>query len=482
MRFFIINPDYDIERYMGGLSKVGWVFPPSGLLSLASFLESKGVKVKLYDAQVATAPLVDEIRGFKPDLVGITCTTALVYSMMHTAKLIKENFDIPIVVGGVHPTVLPDETLGDKDVDFVVRGEGEITTYELLKSLKTRKFKNILGLSYMSKGKAVHNPPRPLIKNLDDLPYPAYHLIEFDKFKSSPDLDFGSRMMVVYGSRGCPYNCIFCANRVLTNRRWRARSVKNLMGEIDILIKKYDINFIMMGDNDFTVNREWAMDFCRQYIKSGYSHIGWEANVRADQVDDELLALMKRAGCKLILLGLESGVQRILDMMHKQITLEQAETAVRKIKKAGMLVRASFILGMPSETRAESLQTIRFAKKLPLDQVRFAVATPFPGTELFDLAKEDGMKEIDDWTKFSLMVGYTGHDPVYVPKGRTAQEIKALQRKANMEFFLRPRIILNMIRRIRSFRDLKKIARGFYHLTKATLFTKSEESQIDMID
>ncbi|MBN2331328.1 MAG: cobalamin-dependent protein [Candidatus Aenigmarchaeota archaeon] len=483
MKFFIINPPYDIERYMGKLSKVGWVFPPAGLLSLASFLESNGVQVRLYDAQVATTPLVEEIRRFRPDMVGITCTTALVYSMKHTAKLVKDNFDIPVVVGGVHPTVMPDETLGDPNVDFVVRGEGEITTYELLRALKTKRYGRILGLSYTANGKVVHNPPRPLIKNLDDLPYPAYHLIEFDKLRSSPDLDFGSRMMVVYGSRGCPYNCVFCANRILTNRRWRVRSVHNLMGEIDLLINKYGINFIMMGDNDFTVNREWAMEFCREYIKRGYSHIGWEANVRADQVDDDLLALMKKAGCRLILLGLESGVQRILDMMNKQITLEQAETAVKKIKKAGMLVRASFILGMPTETREESLQTIRFAKKLPLDQVRFAVATPFPGTELFDMAKQDGMGEIDDWTKFSLMVGYTGHDPVYVPHGRAAEEIKALQRKANLEFFLRPRIIWSMAKRIRSFRDVKKMARGLYHFMKATFLVESGDSgRIDLAD
>lgn len=472
MKFFIVNPPYDIQRYMGKLSKVGWVFPPSGLLCLASFLESKGVEVKLYDAQVAERPLLEQIEEFKPDLVGITCTTALVYSMQHTAKLVKDSFDVPIAVGGVHSTVLPNETLEDKNVDFVVRGEGEITTFELLKALKTKRFGRVMGLSYKKNGKIIHNPNRPLIKNLDDLPFPSYHLIEFEKYKSAPDIDFGSRMMVVYGSRGCPYNCIFCANRVLTNRRYRARSVKNVMEEIELLVKKYDINFLLMGDNDFTVNRQWAMDFCREYIKRGFRKIPWDANVRADQVDEELLTLMKKAGCKLLSLGLESGVQRILDLMHKQTTVEQGEQAARMIMDAGILVRASFILGMPTETREESLETIRYSKRIPLDQVRFAIATPFPGTELFEMAKQEGMK-VDDWTKFSLMVGYTEHDPVYVPKGRTAKELKALQRKANMEFFLRPRQIWIMAKRIRSFRELKNMLKGFYHFMSASLFVKS---------
>jgi radical SAM superfamily enzyme YgiQ (UPF0313 family) len=472
MKIFIINPPYDIERYMGKLSEVGWVFPPSGLLGLASYLESKGVQVKLYDAQVETKPLVESVREFRPDMVGITCTTALVYSMKHTAKLVKDSFDVPVVVGGVHPTVLPNETLEDKNVDFVVRGEGEVTTHELLRALKTKRFGKVLGLSYKKNGKLVHNPDRPLIKNLDDLPFPAYHLIDVSKYKTSPDLDFGSRAMVVYGSRGCPYNCIFCANRVLTNRCYRARSVKNVMEEIDLLIKKYNMNFLMMGDNDFTVNRKWVVEFCKEYIRRGYSKIGWDANARADQLDEELLALMKRAGCKLLSLGLESGVQRILDLMHKQTTVEQGEQAAIMIRKSGILVRASFILGMPTETRKESLETMRYSKRIPLDQVRFSIATPFPGTELYDIAVKEGMK-VDDWTKFSLMVGYTEHDPVYVPKGRTAGELKALQRKANMEFLLRPRQIWVMVKRIKSFRDLKNMIRGFYHFMAASLFVKS---------
>lgn len=473
LRFFIINPDYDIERYMGKLSKVGLAYPPSGLLYLASYLESKGVEIRLYDAQVAENPLLEEIERFKPDLVGITCTTALVYSMEHTAKLVKDNFDVPIVVGGVHPTVLPDDTLKDKNIDFIVRGEGEVTSHELLLALKSGRFGNVLGLSYKKNGRIIHNPPRPLIKNLDDLPYPAYNLVDFDKYKTSPDLDFGSRLMVVYGSRGCPYNCIFCANRLLTKGRWRLRSVKNFVGEIDLLVKKHKSNFFFMGDNDFTINRKWVLEFCEEYKKRGHANIPWEANARVDQLDEELLVKMKEAGCKLIMLGVESGVQRILDLMHKQITLEQVEKAVRMIKKAGLLARASFILGMPTETHEESLQTIRFSRRLPLDQVRFAIATPFPGTELYDMAIKEGMK-VDDWTKFSLMVGYTGHDPVYVPKGRTAEEIKSLQRKANMGFFMQPRIIWSMAKRMRSFRDVKKMVMGLFHFVRATFYIEEE--------
>lgn len=471
MKLLLINPPYDIERYMGNLGNVGWVIPPAGLLSIASYLEKNGVKVKIYDAQVEERPLISEIRKFKPDIIGITCVTSLFYSMKETAKKIKENFDIPVVVGGVHPTVLPEETLKDRNIDFVIRGEGHITTLELLKALRTKRFSRIKGISYRRNGKIVHNQDRPLIKNLDDIPYPAYHLIDFEKYRTSPDLDFGSRSITVYSSIGCPYNCTFCANPVLTKRCYRQRSVNNLMGEIDMLIKKYRINFLMIGDNDFTVNRKWTMDFCREYIKRGYNSIPWETSVRADQLDEELLSMMKKAGCKLLSLGLESGVQRILDIMNKRVTVAQLERGVKLVKDSGIIVRGSFILGMPTETREESLETIRFSRKLPLDQVRFAIATPFPGTELFEMAKNEGMK-VDDWTKFSLMVGYTDYDPVYVPKGRTAKELKELQRKANLGFFLRPRQVLVMIKRIRSLRDMKKIFKGFFYLMKASFFLK----------
>ena len=179
---------------------------------------------------------------------------------------------------------------------------------------------------------------------------------------------------------------------------------------------------------------------------------------------------MKRAGCSIVSLGLESGSQRLLDLIKKNITLEQTRKTVEIIHKVGIKSRASFILGLPTETREESRQTIKFAYSLPLDQVRFSIATPFPGTELWDIAIREGRVDPEhiDWTKLSLMGGYADFLPLYYPEGRSAEEMKQLQKRANLFFYLRPRIILGYLNRIRSAGDFLSIFKGFFHLMKAT--------------
>lgn len=248
-------------------------------------------------------------------------------------------------------------------------------------------------------------------------------------------------------------------------------SIGRVLEEIDSYLERYNVDQLMIIDDNFTVNKKRTIELCDAFVRKGYpKKLTWWAEGRVDQIDREMLAAMKKAGCTIFSLGLESGNQRLLDLIGKGITLEETRKAVGLISKAGIHSRASLILGLPTETREESERTIKFAYSLPIDQVRFSLATPFPGTKLWDLAVKEG--KIDpgnmDWTRLSLMAGYADYDPLYYPEGRTPGEMKRLQRRANLFFFLRPRIMFGFLGRIRSFADLLHLLRGVFHFIKAS--------------
>ncbi|MBA7634992.1 hypothetical protein ES703_42592 [subsurface metagenome] len=310
-----------------------------------------------------------------------------------------------------------------------------------------------------------------MIRNLDDLPPPAIDDLMKDGYTVSPDMRTGDKIGAIITSRGCPFDCIFCANRLLTKGLYRTHSVERVCSEIENLIEKCNITQLFVYDDNFAVDKKRAKELCREFIgRKFHTKLSWWAEARVDCVDEELLSLMAQANCKIISYGLESGNQRLLDLINKKITLEQIEKTVNITRKAGIDIRASFILGLPTETREESLRTIRFAKKLKIQQVRFALATPFPGTKLWDIAQEEGSLNFSDWRQFSLMSGYAKGLPVYCPKGREPKELAKLQRHANLTFFLRPRVIMVFLRRMKSFGAIKDIIAGAIRFVIASVF------------
>jgi len=476
MRILLVNPPYDIKRYMGGLAKVGWVFPPVGLLYIAAYIrkQNQAWDVRIYDSQVDERDFRELLGEFSPDIVGITCQSALVYSSLETASIVKQKMpDSLVVVGGVHASLRPQDLLSSEYVDLVVRGEGEETFLEICDAFqKQGSFEGITGISYKGRLPGItNNPDRAITADLDTYPMPALDLVPIEKYRISPDMRTGSRLGLIITSRGCPYACMFCANKLLTKRTYRLRSIPSVIEEIEYYLEHYKINQLMIFDDNFAVNKRRTLALCEEFIKRGYPEkFSWWAEARVDVLDEEVLSAMKRAGCSIISLGLESGNQRLLDMIKKNITLEQTRKTLEIIHKVGIKSRASFILGLPTETRAESRQTVRFAYSLPLDQVRFSIATPFPGTELWDIAVKEGRIDPEniDWTKLSLMGGYTDFLPLYYPEGRSASEMKLLQKRANLFFFLRPRIIWGYLTRIKTLDDLVNIMKGFLHLLKAS--------------
>jgi anaerobic magnesium-protoporphyrin IX monomethyl ester cyclase len=475
MKILLINPPYDIENYYGKLSEMGFRFPPVGLTYLAAYMRKLGHEMAIYDFQVEKRDFEHFIDRYKPDLVGVTCQTALFYNTLKLAENIKKMFpDAPILVGGAHASYRPNDFFESKAIDIVVRGEGEITLSELANHYEKSaiQLKDIRGISFRENGEIRHNLNRDLIKDLNILPMPAVDLIPFERYRVSPDNYLGGRVGLITTTRGCPYNCMFCACKEAFNRTYRIRDLKNVFDEIEYYINNYQISELFIMDDCFGLDKERSIRFCREMIKRGYNKkLSWWCQLRVDCVSEELLWYMRQAGCGIISFGLESGVQRLLDKISKRVTLDQIRWAVKKSKKAGLMPRGSFILGLPTETLKDSLKTILFSLSLPLCRAKFGLATPYPGTELWDIALAEGQvkSEGEDWDRFSQMTAYTKYDPPYIPKGRKAAELLFLQKFANFIFYLKPTVVLSLLKQIRSFKELKYFIRSLFRFVWGTV-------------
>jgi len=469
MKILLINPPYDIENYYGKLSDLAFIFPPVSLTYLAAYVRQFDNQVVIYDFQVEEKNFEDFIKDFKPDLIGITCQTALFYNTLDLAKKIKKLFPkAPIVVGGAHPTYRPDDFFENSVIDVIVKGEGEKTLLELIsyyKNLKGLILENIQGISFKKNNKVIHNSCRELIKDLNILPLPAIDLLPLEKYRVSPDNYLGGQVGLISTSRGCPFGCIFCACKNAFNRTYRARSLDKVFEEIKYYLDNYNISELFIMDDVFGLDKKRALRFCQEMINKGYhKKLSWWCQIRVDSVDEELLSKMKEAGCGIISFGIESGVQRILNTIAKKVTLEQIKKAVKIAKKVGLEPRGSFILGLPTETLRDSFKTIFFSLKLPLHRAKFGLATPYPGTESWKIALAEGQVKDkgEDWNRFTQMAAYTKYSPSYIPQGRSALGLIFLQKFANIIFYFKPSVIFSFIKRIKSFDDFKYFLKSLY--------------------
>jgi len=477
MKVLLINPPYNIENYYGKLSDLAFIFPPVGLTYLASYLRKFDHKAAIYDFQVDERNFEDFLKNFKPDLIGITCQTALFYNTLDLAKKIKTIFSqVPIIVGGVHGSYRPKDFFeSSSDIDIIVRGEGELTLMELVLHYE-KKYPNladIKGISYRENNQIINNPNRELINNLDVLPMPAVDLLPLEKYRVSPDNYLGGKVGLINTSRGCPFGCIFCACKEAFNRTYRDRNLEMVFKEIEYYLDNYKITELFVIDDCFALERKRAIDFCKGMIAHGYNKkLLWWCQIRVDLVDRELLTYMKEAGCKIISFGIESGVQRILDKISKRVTLNQIKKAVQLVSDVGLEPRGSFILGLPTESFKDSLKTIYFALKLPLKQAKFGLATPYPGTELWNIALVEGqVKDVgEDWNRFTQMAAYTKFSPSYIPVGRRASELIFLQIFANMIFYFRPSVVLMFFKRIKNFSDFKYLFKSVLKFMTGSVF------------
>ncbi len=424
---------------------------PLGLCYIAAVLEKNGYKVSIYNADYKKAlsvmsdvkttakydeylrilkdirhPLWQEVGAViseqAPDLVGISVTTAKYGSAINVSKLVKDfDSNISVVWGGVHPTILPDETISNKDVDIVVRGEGEYTFLELAKN--PNRLDTVLGITYKDQGKIVHNPDRPLIENLDSLPFPARHLL-LGKENYYPDA-FGN----IFASRGCPYNCAFCASHKVWTRRVRYRSPKNVVDEIKSVKKIFKTNRFTFEDDSFTLNKRFVEDICDLLPKEKLG-VKWSTETRANLVSDDLMKKMKSAGCEEITIGVESGDERTLKLIKKGITIEQTMNAKRIMKQNNIRFSAFFMIGFPWETRKEIDNTVSIMRELDPQAAILSVFTPYPGTELYDVCASEGLLvENMDWSTF-----FHQSPDMYLTKNLTKEETSKIIKEVEKIF------------------------------------------------
>jgi len=383
------------------LSRCRSPWPPLSLGYLSSFLEKQGFETKIidlkstkftpYEKNKMQLQLLKLIKKYDPTIVGFTCFTNEVMEVKELNNLIKlENPNIITVVGGPHPTVRPQDFLLDKTFDFVVHGEGEITFYELIKSLIYGKsIKNINGISFLRSNKIFITKPRQPIQNLDSIPFPSYEKMPMD-FYTYPQTDLIRGIMIsgttIYTSRGCPYRCIYCSSHTVFGKKTRFRTPKNVVDEIEYLKDKFKIDGFYILDDTFTLSKKHVFGVCNEILERRLDVI-WACQTRVHLIDKELILKMKKAGCVQIDFGVESGSSRLLKILKKDITKEQIENAFLICRKMKMRTLANFMMNIPTETFSDINETINFSKKLKADKTVLSVATPFPGTELYEIVK-----------------------------------------------------------------------------------------------
>ena len=369
--------------------------PPLGLLYIASSLEKAGFQVFVFDPFFNNEEYIAKIKEISPDLIGFSILTPSYVKAKKTITKIKSELPNAIYCGGgVHVTSLPEESLIELDLDFVILGEGEITMVETCKRLKAKKgLDTVEGIYYKDRltNQVFKNKRREVIQNLDDLPYPAWHLLPMEKYLIPPGYirsAYMKRTIVIFTSRGCPWDCIFCSSNIIFGRKTRFASVEYIIKSLEELIMKYNIDSFFFFDDTFTISKEWVNEFCNKIVEKKIN-LKWGCQGRVDTITDELLMVMQRAGCIQIDFGVESGSQKVLNAIKKKITVEQIENAFALCKKYRIRPYASIMVGNPEEEVEDVLLTASLLKKIRPVYVSVCYSQPMPGSQLYKLAAEN---------------------------------------------------------------------------------------------
>lgn len=425
---------------------------PLGTLSVAASLQRAGHEVEfLNGAFLPQEEILEKVRAAPPDFIGLYATTFGWPKARSTARQLKAILPrVFITVGGPYPMALQEQCLAQcRWIDGVVTGEGEITAVELVASLAAgAPLTGVLGLAYRDGERIRNNPPRPLLTDLDALPFPARELLgKTDRYIPAPATYKRKPVAVIMTARGCNRKCIYCFQMDKSRQSGiRYRSIGNVMAEIELCLAQgyREIKFI---DETLAADYGRAMELARE-IKARGLDFTWFASACVNQVDKPLLQAFKDAGCWAILMGAESGVQKNLNTLRKGITLDQIRKAVRTAREAGIKVFTPFLFGIPGETYAEGLQTIEFACDLDPDVANFHSLTPFPGTELYDNIEQYGTLAGD-------LGDYTYQGAAFVPYTMRREDIGALRQLAFKKFYSRPRFLLRKILSLRGSNDLR---------------------------
>ena len=384
----------------------GRKFPPLGLAYVAGALE-KDFQVEILDNYLLEKPISKvklEIRRLKPEIVGIACSSATYSRCVETAKAVKETLpSCKVVVGGPHPSFMPDSMLQHSEIDYAVMGEGEHAMMELVTHIKECNGDagrvQIPGVAYRHEGKSVKNPPQ-FISDLDQVPFPARHLLPMQLYDRKIEFLKAEPVDTVNVIRGCPYNCAFCETRMLWGQKCRSFSPKHVVDELDHLVTNYGTKGIYFVGDNFTVRKKETAEICK-LIRQRKLDIEWVCDTRVDLLSRDLLDEMRKAGCKTIWFGVESGSPRILNKINKGVTVEQIEHAFKLCKEAGIQTACSFMLGIPGETIENMKVSFKFARKLDPDWCRFNIFIAVPGSSLYEEIMQKSLYDhIEDYAAY----------------------------------------------------------------------------------
>lgn len=379
--------------------------PPLSLAYIASVLEEERHEVVIIDSpvhQYGVEETAREIVEKKPDMVGITATTHNRFSAIELCDQTKKKTSALILVGGPHFSTIARDTLRNvSSIDIVVKGEGESTAKEIVAG---KPLGTIAGLAYRDKnGQVVENPRRAFIKNLDSLPMPAWHLLHLKKYSATLEGEYETPAIGVISSRGCPNECVFCVNRAYWRRTLRLRSPIRFVDEVEFLHKQYGYDAFDMWDDTFTINKSHAREICEEIMRRKLNII-WYARARVDTVDEDLLKLMRKAGCHSVSYGVESGSPAILKIIKKNITIAQAKKVIQISARLGFYVKAFFMFSLPGETAREVKDTLRLMDEVANYGAKVSCVKGYtviyPGTELELLARKQGVLASDfEWNR-----------------------------------------------------------------------------------
>jgi len=444
-------PKYSRNSRSPAVTKAGTLYYPIWLSYATGVLEKEGFEVKLVDAPAQGLTLEQTVAmaaDFKPRMVVIDTSTPSIYDDIKTAAKIKDATNAFVVMVGMHVSALPKETLELEDrIDAVAMHEYDYTLPELARAVEAGgNLKKVKGIAFRSgKGQITVTEPRPMIENLDELPFVTSvykkHLDVRDYFFSSASYP----MVMVITGRGCPFRCFWCNwPQVFHGHKYRLRSAENVVAEFEYIVNNLpQVREIGIEDDTLTADVDRVKKMCRMLIDKGVNKkVKWYANVRVN-LDLDTMKIMKEAGCRLVIPGYESGVQELLDAAHKGITLEQSREFAKNARRAGLLVHGCFIIGLPGETRETAKRTVEFAKELGPDDAQFFPLIVYPGTEAYEWAEKNRYLTTTDFSKWNTKEGW--HGSLVSTPALGKEDVIELVNGAKVEFYMRPRFVLRTL-------------------------------------
>ncbi len=476
MKILMLNPPF-MDKYSKSsrspaVTKSGTIYFPLWLSYATGVLDKKGHELKILDAPakcLTKDEALNQVKDFNPQLVVIDTSTPSINSDLAFTKRIKETLpSVKTCLVGTHVSATVSEILPEKAdyVDFIARHEYDYTLPEVVEAIKgKRSLSNILGISYVENGELKENPNRPYIENLDELPYVSE---VYKKYLDIEDYFYAHvsfPTVSIFSSRGCPSKCFYCMySQVMFGKAYRKRSATNLFEECQYIVKNFPkVKEILIDDDNFSVDQKNVQVFCQLMIDNKLP-LKWVVQCRVN-LKYETMVLMKKAGCRLVVVGYESGSQKVLDGMHKGITLEQSRKFNDAAKKAGMRVHGCFMVGNPGETKETMMETLNFAKSLRMDTAQFFPLIVYPGTEAWTWAKTNNYitaKSYDEWLTPNGM-----HNCVLNTPEVSSQELVDFCNYARKKFYLRPSYcFMKLVECLTNKDDLVRTAKSFKTFAK----------------